>query len=75
MSQRDRWMSVGGSSREPNMPTIYVVPNQSNTFVQTPLRVPESQQAPPEYCDNQLPKYEDLFPAKTENTPADENHM
>ena len=75
MSQQDRWMSVGGSSRDPNMPTIYVVPNQSNTFSQTPLSAPESQQAPPDYCDNQLPKYEDLFPVKTENASPDGNHM
>ena len=74
MSQRDRWMSVGGSSREPNMPAIYVLPNQSNTLSQTPSRAPESQQ-PPEYSDNQLPKYEDLFPAKTENNRQDAIHM
>merc|ERR1712037_659251 len=80
MSHPQRWMSAGGSS-QPNAPAIYVLPPQStmpNTFSQVFPRTPEvsleSQEAPP-YKDNQLPRYEDLFPSTTENVHQGVNHI
>ena len=49
-----------------------------NTFSQVSPRSPElsleSQEAPP-YKDNQLPRYEDLFPLTRENVQPAENHI